>query len=47
MVITNCAECGIEIDTDVHPETSEGHYCFDCHFDCVILKPKYGATPLE
>ncbi len=42
MAITNCDSCGEEIDTDIHPDTSEGHMCFDCHFDYVVLTGGYG-----
>lgn len=41
MTETNCAFCGKKIDTLIHPDTPEGHMCFDCHFDYTILKGGY------
>lgn len=41
MTKTNCASCGKEIDTAIHPEIPDGHVCFDCHFDYVIMKGGY------
>jgi len=43
MTITNCAECGKEVDTLICQETPEGDLCPDCYFDYYISKGGYGA----
>lgn len=45
-MLMHCVQCAEEIDADIHPETPEGHMCFDCHFDYVILGGR-SATPRE